>query len=52
MSRALICHGPGDYEEIDLSDATSEIEALAIRTPAELELVEMIMQLENNNELE
>ena len=53
MTRALICHGPGDYEVIDLEEATPEQREVAIVSQLELEMVAALLRLqETKHELD
>lgn len=52
MNLALICHGPGRFEEIDMAKATPEQLELAIVSAIELELVVALLNMETKNELE
>lgn len=53
MNPALICHGPGLFEEIDLDKATPEQLELAIVSAIELELVIALLNMETRqHELE
>lgn len=53
MTRALICHGPGIYQVIELDDATTEQVEVAIVSQLELEMVEALTRLqETKHELD
>ncbi|MBJ6984024.1 hypothetical protein [Luteimonas sp. MC1750] len=53
MTRALLCLGPGQYEIIEVEEATEEQIVLLIHSQTELDWVNEIMkQEEQDSELE